>query len=180
MKGVVERAASILLNNLAEVEFARIKRAKRLMTLQDSLSGQLIHHRAEAQRIEKEIARLERKIQMLLRFERQEKRKSKPGQLTQAILEALGRGGPMGLTEITKTILQRGYRTRSTFTNFRTTVAHALRQLRSELVRTEDGYTIKSIPRSTPKRGRKKSSVSAKKKRADHQGDAAPVEPPGK
>lgn len=63
--------------------------------------------------------------------------------LAEAVLAELRRvKQPLSLKELTVRVRARGYRTISTFDQFRNNVSHALKNLRKRVLRVEDGWIL--------------------------------------
>lgn len=142
-KTLVDTAARFL-RDMTETQLAKMIRAKKLQLKRESLASELDHLNAEARRKADEIHELDRKIRVMLKNSGVGRRKRVGDTLGDAVLKVLAKASrPMGLTEITKTLLSGGHRTHSAFQNFRTTVAHTLRKLREHLARKGEGYVVK-------------------------------------
>lgn len=136
----LSRTARALLRSLGDLDIARMLRAKRLLRRRDASERGLnaILEKIRAKRLEMD--RVDRRIRRLLSFTLKSRERNQDT-LENRILEALaGSRQALGLTELAKALLARGYRTQSSFDNFRTSVAHALRKLRGRILRNERGY----------------------------------------
>lgn len=142
-KTLVTTAARFL-RDMSETQLVKMIRAKKLQLKRESLAEELDRLNSEARRKSEEIQSLDRKIRQMLKVSAAAGRGRRSGEtLGDAVLKTLAKAGkPMGLTEITKAILESGYRTQSAFQNFRTTVAHTLRRLREHLARKGEGYVV--------------------------------------
>jgi hypothetical protein len=144
MPKVLVQTATRLLRDMSESQLVKMIRAKKLQLKRESLETELDRLNAEVRRKSDEIQALDRRIRQMLKVSASARRGRRGETLGDAIFKTLARSGkPLGLTDITKSILASGYRTQSAFANFRTTVAHTLRRMRDRLARKGDGYVVK-------------------------------------
>ncbi len=139
------RAADIL-NAFDDRQLRKLIGARKIQSKIENLAEEIRHFHAQAEERLQQKKALEKKLDRILKGARPVSRAGRRGPtLPDAILSLLSSTKkPLGLTDLTKAILDRGYKTASAFPNFRTTVAHSLSRLKSQLARKGDGYMLRN------------------------------------
>lgn len=153
-KGILD-----ILKSFSESQLAGLVKAKKLEVKREEIQTEIGRLGDLLRRKTSELASVERKIRKMLGAKpkgrpRGRRRKSPGPTLVDAIVNAMSkRTKPLSLTEITKAVLDGGYRTKSAFQNFRTSVAHSLSRMKSDLVRKGEGYLLKLRKAGSPRSG---------------------------
>jgi hypothetical protein len=141
---------STILRDLDERQLRSLVRAKRYQVRLEKLESDIRSLEAELQNKERERAKLAAKLAGITDGSTRGKpgpKKRRTSTLAEAIVAVLDGRGPLGLTEIARALLDAGYRTSSSFGTFRTSVAHGLRKLRSQLRKSDAGYALMNSAR---------------------------------
>lgn len=138
------RAADIL-NAFDDRQLRKLIGARKIQSKIENLEAEIRYfHQQVDVRIQQKKA-LEKKLDRILKGAKPRQTRRGGPALPDAVVQLLSKmKKPLRLTEITKAILDSGYKTSSVFNNFRTTVAHTLRRLRPQLSRKGDGYMVKN------------------------------------
>lgn len=143
---------SDVLRDFDERQLRSLVRAKKYHRRLEELDGDIVSLRSQLQNREREREQVTRKIARITGVARvRGGRGRRGGGLADAILGILRKHGPLGLTDVANAVLKAGYKTGSSFSNFRTTVAHTLRRIKKQLAKTAQGYAVKGSNKATRK-----------------------------
>ncbi len=156
---------------LDEGQLKALVRAKRYQAKLEDVESRIRSRQNEIDQLQREHGRLERRIRSITRGATVVSSRTRRGPtLADAIIKALTKSGPLGLTELTRALLKGPYKTSSAFGNFRTTVAHTLAKMKDQLTKSEKGYAIKKAGKKATKKvakpKAKKTKPAAKKPKA--------------
>lgn len=137
---------------LTPEQLAGLLEAKKVAADRDKIEAELRKKQQDVWRLEAELAALDRKIKGLIAKNAPPAGQGKGGRrgggpagqtISETIVAALRKSAkPMRLTDLAKTILTAGFKTRSAFPDFRTNVAHALQRLQKRVKRETDGWVL--------------------------------------
>lgn len=168
-------AVDKVLKFLDETQLGRIIRAKRYQRKMSDLEDEIAGLEAQVRAKKAERDALGKKISKVLKGAVRGIRKYREGPtLEAAIVATLQKvAKPIGLTELSKALLDSGYRTGSAFANFRTTVAHKLKAMRAMLSKSAEGYSVKAAKKTRAVKLKRKARASASPKEEALTGAAA-------
>lgn len=138
------RAADVL-NAFDDRQLRKLIGARKIQSKIETLAEEIRSLQGQVDSRLQQKRTLEKKLDRILKVAKPRATRRGGPALPEVVVTVLSKAkSPLGLTEITKAILEGGYKTSSVFNNFRTTVAHTLKRLRPQLLRKGDGYMLKN------------------------------------